>query len=249
MQVLVEDVTTCWAVANIAGPKARDVLAALEPDVDISSAAFPHMSARTGHICGLPARIARVSFTGELSYEIAVPWRDAGALWTALVEAGAPYGLTPFGVEALMTMRIEKGFLHVGSDTDGATLPQDIGFGGIMRKKTQDFVGRRSALRPDGLRTDRRSLVGLEVTDGNPAPLTTGAHVLPATTAVPQPGEGWVTSSTWSPTLEAPLALALVERGQDRMGDTVRVWDLGTWREARITGLCRYDPEGARLDA
>ena len=249
MQVLVEDVTTCWAVANIAGPKARDVLAALEPDIDISGAAFPHMSARTGHICGLPVRIARVSFTGELSYEIAVPWRDAGALWTALVEAGAPYGLTPFGVEALMTMRIEKGFLHVGSDTDGTTLPQDIGFGGIMRKKAQDFVGCRSALRPDGLRTDRRSLVGLEVTDGNPAPLTTGAHVLPATAAAPQPGEGWVTSSTWSPTLEAPLALALVERGQDRMGDTVRVWDLGTWREARITGLCRYDPEGARLDA
>ncbi len=249
MQVLVEDVTTCWAVANIAGPKARDVLAALEPDIDISSTAFPHMSARTGHVCGLPARIARVSFTGELSYEIAVPWRDAGTLWSALVEAGASHGLTPFGVEALMTMRIEKGFLHVGSDTDGTTLPQDIGFGGIMEKKKVDFVGRRSALRPDGQRTDRRSLVGLEVADGNPAPLVAGAHVLPADTVAPQPSQGWVTSSTWSPTLEASLALALVERGQDRMGEHVRIWDLGTWREARITSLCQLDPEGARLDA
>jgi sarcosine oxidase, subunit alpha len=249
MQVLVEDVTTCWAVANIAGPKARDVLAALEPDIDISSTAFPHMSARTGHVCGLPARIARVSFTGELSYEIAVPWRDAGRLWTALVEAGAPHGMTPFGVEALMTMRIEKGFLHVGSDTDGTTLPQDIGFGGIMQKKKQDFVGRRSALRPDGMRGDRRSLVGLEITDGKSVPLATGAHVLPATATGEQPSQGWVTSSTWSPTLNAPLAFALIERGQERMGETVRVWDLGTWREARITGLCRHDPEGARLDA
>ena len=249
MQVLVEDVTPCWAVANIAGPKARDVLAALEPDMDISSTAFPHMSARTGHVCGLPARIARVSFTGELSYEIAVPWRDAGTLWSVLVEAGAPHGLTPFGVEALMTMRIEKGFLHVGSDTDSTTLPQDIGFSGIMEKKKADFVGRRSALRPDGQRADRRSLVGLEVADGNPAPLVAGAHVLPADTIAPQPSQGWVTSSTWSPTLEASLALALVERGQDRMGERVRIWDLGTWREARITSLCQLDPEGARLDA
>ncbi|WBX82350.1 sarcosine oxidase subunit alpha family protein [Sphingosinicella microcystinivorans] len=249
MRVLVEDVTTCRAVANIAGPKARHVLAALEPDIDISGDAFPHMSARAGRICGIPTQVARVSFTGELSYEIAVPWRDAERLWTALVEAGAPHGLTPFGVEALMTMRIEKGFLHVGSDTDGTTLPQDIGFGGIMRKKTQDFVGRRSALRPDGLRGDRRSLVGLEVTDGNPAPLVAGAHVLPEMAAAPKPSEGWVTSSAWSPTLEAPLALALVARGQDRIGESVRVWDLGAWREARITGLCRYDPEGARLDA
>jgi sarcosine oxidase, subunit alpha len=146
-------------------------------------------------------------------------------------------------------MRIEKGFLHVGSDTDGTTLPQDIGFGGIMQKKNQDFVGRRSALRPDGMRGDRRSLVGLEITDGKSVPLATGAHVLPATATGEQPSQGWVTSSTWSPTLNAPLAFALIERGQERMGETVRVWDLGTWREARITGLCRHDPEGARLDA
>ncbi|MBB4632853.1 sarcosine oxidase subunit alpha family protein [Sphingosinicella soli] len=249
MQVLVEDVTTCWAVANIAGPRARDILAALEPDMDISGAAFPHMTARSGHLAGIPTRIMRVSFSGELSYEIAVPWREAQRLWTLLVEAGKPHGLTPFGVETLMTLRIEKGFLHVGSDTDGTTLPQDVGFGGIMQKKKQDFVGRRSALRPDGMRDDRRSLVGLEVTDGKPAPLVVGAHVFPETPAPSQPSQGWVTSSTWSPTLETPLALALVERGQERMGERVRILDLGQWREARITALCRLDPEGARLDA
>lgn len=248
MRVLVEDVSSCWAVANIAGPQARHVLAALSPGFDISGSAFGHMRALTGHVCGIPARVARVSFTGELSYEIAVPRRLAERLWAALTRAGAAYGLTPFGVEALMTMRIEKGFLHIGSDTDGTTLPQDIGFGGIMAKKTDDFVGRRSAHRPDGLRADRRSLVGLEVTDGNPAPLVTGAHVLPAGTVIPVPGQGWVTSSTWSPTLDAPLAMALVERGQERMGESVRIWDLGSWREARITSLCRFDLEGARLN-
>lgn len=248
MRVLVEDVTACWAVANIAGPKARDLLRGLATDIDPSGDAFPHMTAHIGHIGGVPARLARVSFTGELSYEIAVPWRRAGDVWNALVAAGASHGLTPFGVEALMTMRIEKGFLHVGADTDGTTLPQDIGFGEIMRKKTDDFVGRRSAHRPDGLRPDRRSLVGLETTDGIAAPLTIGAHILPAGTSQPRPSDGWVTSSAWSPTLGVPLALAMIERGQARMGETVRIWDLGNWREARIADLCRYDREGTRLD-
>jgi sarcosine oxidase subunit alpha len=249
LRVLVEDVTTCWAVANIVGPRARAVLERLDSDVDFSRAALPHMSARQGHISGIPARVARVSFTGEMSFEIAVPWREAAALWDVLTTAGASEGIAPFGVEALMTMRVEKGYLHLGADTDGTTLPQDIGLGEIMRKKPMDFVGRRSASRPDGLRDDRRSFVGLAVTDGNPAPLPIGAHVLPVGTTQPQPGQGWVTSSVWSPTLGAPLALAMVARGQARIGEDVRIWDLGAWREARIAPVCSYDPEGARLDA
>lgn len=248
MRVLVEDVTTCWAVANVVGPQARSVLQTLASDIDFSADAFAHMTAQRGYIGGIPARVARVSFTGELSYEIVVPWRCAGALWETLIAAGSSHGMVPFGVEALMTLRIEKGFLHIGADTDGTTLPQDIGLGAIMAKKTQDFVGRRSAYRPDGLRGDRRSFVGLEATDGNAAPLAIGAHILPAGTTQPQPGEGWVTSSTWSPTLGAPLALAMIERGEKRIGESVRVWDLGAWREARITRACRYDPQGTRLD-
>ena len=248
MRVLVEDVTTCWAVANVVGPQTRSVLDTLASDIDFSADAFAHMTAQRGYIGGIPARVARVSFTGELSYEIAVPWRCAGALWETLIAAGSSHGIVPFGVEALMTLRIEKGFLHIGADTDGTTLPQDIGLGAIMAKKTQDFVGRRSAHRPDGLRGDRRSFVGLEATDGNAAPLAIGAHILPAGTTQPQPGEGWVTSSTWSPTLGAPLALAMIERGEKRIGENVRVWDLGAWREARITRACRYDPQGTRLD-
>lgn len=248
LRVLVEDVTACWAVANLVGPRSRAVLERLAGDMDVSREAFPHMSARSGVVAGIPARIARVSFTGELSFEIAVPWRSAATLWDALTIAGVPEGIAPFGVEALMTMRVEKGYLHLGADTDGTTLPQDIGFGELVRKKPMDFVGRRSALRPDGLRDDRRSFVGLAITDGNPAPLPIGAHVLPAGTTRVQPGDGWVTSSIWSPTLGRPLALAMVARGQARMGEAVRIWDLGAWREARITSVRSYDPEGARLD-
>ena len=249
LRVLVEDVTTCWAVANIVGPDSRGLLASLVQDIDLSRQAFPHMSMRPGRVCGIPARLARVSFTGELSYEIAVPWRQGERLWLALAEAGQAHGLTPFGVEALMTLRIEKGFLHVGVDTDGTTLPQDIGFERILRNKPQDFIGQRSALRSDGQRADRRNLVGLEVIDGKATPLAVGAHILPMDAVQPQPSQGWVTSSTWSPSLGAPIALAMLERGRARMGESVRIWDLGIAREARVTDTCRLDPTGVRLDA
>jgi len=248
LRVMTEDVTTCWAVANVAGPKARVLLQSLESDIDFSAGAFPHMHHRAGHILGIRARVARVSFSGELSYEIAVPWNDAAALWAKLVEAGAPFGITPFGIETLMTMRIEKGFLHVGSDTDGATQPQDVGMAGVIAKKKSDFVGRRSTARPDALRDDRRQLVGLEVADGKATPLTTGAHIVTPGEEDRIGSDGWVTSSAWSPTLKTPVALALVKRGDTRMGETVRICDLGSWREARIVAPCRYDPQGARLD-
>jgi sarcosine oxidase subunit alpha len=247
LRVLVSDVTTAWAVMNVAGPRARDVLAAVGTGIDLAPAAFPHMSLRMGHVGGIPARVQRVSFTGELSYEIAVPWGHGAALWNALIAAGEPHGITPFGVEALMVMRVEKGFLHVGSDTDGTTLPQDIGFGGIAAKKVSDFVGRRSTQRPDGLRTDRRQLVGLEVTDGR-GMLNAGAHVLTAGATEARGTEGWVTSSVHSPTLGRPLAMALVKRGHSRMGEPVRIWDLGVWRVARIVDQRFFDPLGERLD-
>jgi sarcosine oxidase, subunit alpha len=247
LQVLALDVTTGWAVMNVAGPRARAVLAAVGTDIDLSSEAFPHMSYREGRVCGVPARVQRVSFSGELSYEIAVPWGYGAALWDALMRAGAEHRITPFGVEALMVMRVEKGFLHVGSDTDGTTLPQDVGFGAIAAKKQGDFVGRRSTQRPDGLRADRRQLVGLEVTDGK-GPINAGAHILPPVTATPRGTDGWVTSAVMSPTLDRPLAMALVRQGTARMGESVTLWDMDNERRARIVDPRFYDPEGARLD-
>jgi sarcosine oxidase subunit alpha len=246
LRVMVENVTTGWAVMNIAGPHARRVLAAVGTDVDLSVEAFPHMSYREGRVGGVPSRIQRVSFTGELSYEVAVPWGYGAALWDALMRAGQPYGIVPFGLESLMVMRVEKGFLHVGSDTDGTTYPQDIGFAAAVAKKPDDFLGRRSIMRADGLRKDRRQLVGLEVVGGGGV-LQIGSHVLPEAAAPGQQTQGWVTSSVDSPTLKRPLAMALIERGSERMGEIVRVWDLGRTRLARIADPRFFDAAGERL--
>ncbi|MCP3732723.1 sarcosine oxidase subunit alpha family protein [Sphingomonas sp. MG17] len=246
LRVLVQDVTTCWAVLTVAGPKARDVLQTLEGTIDWSASAFPHMQHRAGLIAGMNARVARVSFSGELSYEVSVPWRQADRLGERLTAAGAVHGLTPFGIEALMTMRIEKGFLHVGSETDGTTQPQDVGFAAVLANKKSDFVGRRSTRRPDSLRGDRRQLVGVAV-DG-PLPVEPGAHVVTPGREDAIGSEGWITSSAWSPTIGAPVALAMVNGGAARMGETVKIWDLGTWRKGRIVPPCRYDPDGSRLN-
>jgi sarcosine oxidase subunit alpha len=245
LAVASENVTQGWAVMNVAGPNARTILQALDTDIDLSADAFPHLAHREGMLEGVPCRIQRVSFTGELSFEVAVPTRYAAALHARLLEAGAPYGITPFGVEALMVLRTEKGFLHLGSDTDGMTLPQDIGFGGPVTTKKVDFVGRRSCLRPDAQRPDRRQFVGLESLDGRLLPV--GAHVLAPGEAAPGRSQGWVTSSVHSPTLGRPHALAMIEAGQSRMGEAVEVWDLGTSHRARIVDPCAFDPDGVRM--
>lgn len=247
LRVLIENVTTAWAVINIAGPKARAVLQGVGTEIDLSPDCFPHMAYREGRVGGVAARVQRVSFSGELSYEVSVPWGYGRALWDAMMKVGAPHAISPFGVEALMTLRIEKGFLHVGSDTDGTTMPQDVGFGAAVGKKPDDFVGRRSTTTPEGLRPDRRQLVGLEVLDGG-GRFETGAHVLAAQTNDIGATQGWVTSSIQSPTLGRPLAMALIERGEARKGEVVRVWDFGKTRPARIVDPRFYDPAGERLN-
>jgi sarcosine oxidase subunit alpha len=247
LRVRVANITTAWAVINIAGPRARDVLAAIGIDIDLASAAFPHMSYRMGDIGSVPTRVIRARFSGELSYEVAAPWGFGGAFWTGATRVGQAYGVTPFGIEALTVMRIEKGFLHVGADTDGTTLPQDIGFGPLIEKKSDDFVGRRSTMRPDGLREDRRQLVGVEVTGNGPAPAA-DAHLLPADAVESRGTIGWVASSAMSPILNRPIAMALVSAGQSRIGENIRIWDMGTWRSARICDRRFYDPAGQRLD-
>jgi sarcosine oxidase subunit alpha len=246
LAVATEEVTQGWAVMNVAGPNARTILQSLETDIDLSADAFPHLAHREGRIEGVPCRIQRVSFSGELSFEVAVPTRYGPALHARLMAAGAPFGITPFGIEALMVLRTEKGFLHVGSDTDGMTLPQDIGFGGPVTAKKTDFVGRRSCLRLDGQRADRRQFVGLESLDGRLLPV--GGHVLKPDEAAPARSQGWVTSSVHSPALGRPHALGMIEAGRARMGEEVQVWDLGTGYRARIVDPCAFDPYGVRMN-
>ncbi|HEY1075556.1 MAG TPA: 2Fe-2S iron-sulfur cluster-binding protein [Fontimonas sp.] len=251
LDVIVEPVTTQWAVTMVAGPQARRLLQRLGCDIDLSAAAFPHMAAREGRIGAMPVRIMRVSFTGELSYEVSVPWRHGAAFWQRLLEEGKDLGVTPFGIEALMIMRTEKGYLHVGSETDGSTMPQDIGFQDIIARKTEDFVGRRSTMTPEGLRADRMQLVGLQSLNEREV-LPIGAHIVGAAFKhVPGHSQGWVTSSFYSPSLDRPVALALVARGRARLGETVKVYDArhGGCLAARIVEQVAYDPSGERINA
>ncbi|HVT35542.1 MAG TPA: glycine cleavage T C-terminal barrel domain-containing protein, partial [Nevskiaceae bacterium] len=245
LKVAVEPVTTQWSVMMVAGPQARTLLQRLGSDMDLSAEAFPHMTARHGTLAGMPLRIMRVSFTGELSYEVSVPWRHGAALWQRLLEAGHDLGVVPFGIEALMVMRIEKGFLHVGTETDGATMPQDIGFGEIIARKADDFAGRRSTMTPEGRRADRRQLVGLAPADGKTL-LPVGGHLRGNGAARSQ---GWVTSSVMSPTLGRPVAMALLENGRARLKETIEVYDAlsASAIAAVVVETAAYDPTGARL--
>ncbi len=243
LQVLVTNVTTQWATFMLSGPRARAVLAHLPGDIDCGREAFPHMQFRSGELCGAPARILRASFTGELSFEISVPAAYGQSLWEALMNAGAAQGITPFGIESLMVLRTEKGYLHVGSDTDGNTMPQDLGWGGAMAKKATDFVGRRSLALEVGQDPDRLQFTGIELLDET-ATTVSGAHVL---TADGRGSAGYVTSACFSPSLGRTVALGIVAGARARLGETVSVYYEGQTQPARLVAPCQLDPEGARL--
>jgi len=244
LDVAIEDVTAAWATFAVTGPRARAIVARLETDLPVADPGFGHMRIAEGILLGVPARVARVSYTGETGFEISVPAGAAEALWRHLLELGAPEGLAPFGLEALMVLRMEKGYILIGVDTDGNTEPQDLGMAAPLRTRTVDFVGRRSLMRPDSRRADRLELVGLAV-EGE-APVPPGAHVIG-----PGPkGErsvGHVSSSAFSPTLGQPIALAMVEGGRARQGATVAAMSEGRRFQARIVAPTFVDPEGARL--
>jgi sarcosine oxidase subunit alpha len=249
LKVHMTSVTEHWATATLAGPKARDLLAELCSDIDLGPEAFPFMTWREGTVAGLGARVFRVSFTGELSFEINVAARHGMALWTALATAGEKYGITPFGTEAMHVLRAEKGYIIVGQETDGTVTPGDLGMDWILSKK-KDFIGRRSFSRPDTARGDRKQLVGLLAEDGAQV-LPEGAHIVAERRAGP-PMEtiGHVTSSYRSATLGRSIALALIENGRARHGDMVHVplplENRGL--AAQITAPVFHDPEGSRLD-
>jgi sarcosine oxidase subunit alpha len=248
LKVHVTNVTAAWGVILVSGPRSRELFQRVGTDIDVSAAAFLHMSYREGTVAGVPARVHRVSFTGEVSYEIAVPTGFIPDLWDLFMGQGSDFELTPFGLESLMVMRTEKGYIHVGSDTDGTSVPDDVGFGAMVRNKPTDFVGKRSLMRPEMTRPDRLQLVGLKSLQGNVLPV--GGHLLSAhIKSVPAATEGHVTSSHWSPTLNQPVALGLLKRGRARMGEQVNVYANGQWLAAEVVAPRFYDPEGERLNA
>ena len=245
-KVFVTPVTEQWAQFAIAGPKARAVLAKLSPSFDISNAAMAHMSFVEGHLGPYPVRVFRISFSGELSYEVATPSNLGRGLWNALVEAGTEFGLEPYGTEALHVLRAEKGYIVVGDETDGTTTPIDVGLDGLVSKKKSDFIGKRSLEQPYLKSPDRKQLVGL-LTEDPADVLPDGAYAVKIVKDKP-PMEmiGQVTSTYHSPTLGRSIAMALIMNGRARMGETISFPLEGKVVRAKITDPVFYDKEGSR---
>jgi sarcosine oxidase subunit alpha len=245
LDVIAAPVTQSWGVLTLSGPLSRAVLREAGADFDLGPEAFAHMQLREGTVAGLPARVARVSFTGEVSFEISVAGDATPLLWRRLLEAGAPHGLQPVGVEAWMHLRTEKGFIHVGADTDGATTALDVGWGHVL-KRQGDFIGRRSLTRDADQQGDRFQFVGLEALDGHNK-LPVGAHARKRGEG--GSSEGYVTSSVVSTVLGRPVALAMVRGGRARMGEVLDLHVGERVRPARVCAPGGYDPKGERLNA
>ncbi|MEO8685530.1 MAG: sarcosine oxidase subunit alpha, partial [Devosia sp.] len=249
LKVWLTSTTEQWSVIAINGPNARNLLAPLVEGIDLSEKAFPHMSVATGRICGVPTRLFRMSFTGERGYEVNVPARYGRAVWEKLIADGQAYGVTPYGTETMHVLRAEKGYIIVGQDTDGTLTPDDAGLGWAIGKAKPDFVGKRSLARPDMLKADRKQLVGLLTADPKVV-LEEGAQiVLDPNQSVPMKMVGHVTSSYWSVSLGRSIALAVIEGGNARMGETVHIPMPGVTLQAEITGTVFLDPENTRLSA
>lgn len=248
LNVWLTSTTEQYAVIALQGPNARKLLEPLVEGIDLSGEAFPHMAIREGTICGIPTRLFRVSFTGELGFEINVPTAYGRALWERLMAEGAQFGITPYGTETMHVLRAEKGFIIVGQDTDGTVTPYDAGLDWAVGKKKPDFVGKRSLVRPDIVAAGRKHLVGLLTEDPNIV-LEEGAQIVADPhQAIPMTMIGHVTSSYWSATLGRSIALALVADGQGKMGETIYVPMPDKTLKAKVSPMVLYDPEGARLN-
>ncbi|GAA0948834.1 2Fe-2S iron-sulfur cluster-binding protein [Pseudonocardia zijingensis] len=249
LRVHLTSVTEQWATFPVVGPRSRDVIAAVFPEVDVSKAAFPFMTWRDTRFGDVPVRIARVSFSGELAYEVNVDGWHAGAVWDRLIEAGEPYGITPYGTETMHVLRAEKAYPIVGQDTDGTVTPQDLGMSWVVSKKKADFVGKRSFSRGENRNPQRKQLVGLLPVDRTVL-LPEGSQVVEHDRLPdpPVPMLGHVTSSYRSAALERTFALALVRAGRERIGDTLHVPVGDALVPVQVTEPVLVDPEGARRD-
>ncbi|WP_095589026.1 sarcosine oxidase subunit alpha family protein [Actibacterium ureilyticum] len=245
-QVYVANLTEQYAQIAVVGPKARALLENLG-GMDVSAEALPFMGWADGTLAGHPVRIYRISFSGELSYEIAVPAGQGRALWDTLLAVGTQFGIMPYGTEALHVMRAEKGFIMIGDETDGTIIPQDLGLDWAISKKKDDYLGKRGQARSHMTDPDRWKLVGLETLDGGVLP--DGAYaVAPGSNANGQrKTQGRVTSTYYSPTLGRGIAMGLVHKGPDRMGEELEFARTdGTMMRARIVDPVFYDKDGEK---
>jgi sarcosine oxidase, subunit alpha len=248
LRVYCTSVTEQWAAIAVVGPRARDVLRAAGTDIDLGNDAFPHLAFKEGAVAGVPARVFRISFSGELAYEVNVPWGCGAALWEALWAAGQPFGITAYGTESMHVLRAEKGYIIVGQETDGTVTPHDLGMDWIVGKTKKDFIGKRGMARSDLQAADRKQLVGL-LTEDPAEVLGEGAQIV-ATAEVgrpPVPMIGHVTSSYLSPNVGRSIAMALVRGGHERHGQAVHVPMPGKVIATTVTKPLFFEPDGARL--
>jgi sarcosine oxidase subunit alpha len=249
LRVWLTSTTEQWAVIAVQGPRARDVLAPLVNDIDLGREAFPHMAMREGHIAGIEARIFRVSFTGELGFEVNVPAGHGADVIARIAKRAFALGGCVYGTEAMHVLRAEKGFIIVGQETDGTVTPDDLGLGWAIGKKKRDFVGKRSLARPDMRVAQRPQLVGLLTRDRKTL-LDEGAQLV--SSADPPPGTpalGHVTSSYKSAALDRSIALGLLAGGRSRHGELIFATTNAGTVQVEVVAPNFYDPQGARLDA
>lgn len=246
-EVYCTSVTEEWAVLSINGPKSRELLAELT-DIDLDAEAFPFMSMREGHVAGVPARVYRISFTGELAYEVNVPAAYGKYVWETVMAHGEKYDICPYGTESMHVLRAEKGFIIVGQDTDGTLTPFDANHSWAVAKK-KDCIGKRSWSRSDTAREGRKQLVGLLTVDPNEV-LMEGAHVVEE--VLPKPPMkmlGHVTSSYMSPNVDGgrSIAMAVIKDGFKRHGDTLQVATMdGRSIDVKVVEPIFFDKAGER---
>ncbi|WP_043610720.1 sarcosine oxidase subunit alpha [Ensifer sp. ZNC0028] len=247
LKVWLTSTTEQWAVIAVQGPKAREIIAPLVEGIDLSNEAFPHMSVAEGKICGVPTRLFRMSFTGELGFEVNVPADYGQAVWEAIWARAEPMGACAYGTETMHVLRAEKGYIIVGQDTDGTLTPDDAGLSWAVSKKKPDFVGIRGLKRPDLVKDGRKQLVGLLTKDPKVV-LEEGAQIV-ADPNQPKPMTmlGHVTSSYWSENCGRSIALAMVAGGRARLGQTLYVPMTDRTIAVEVSDMVFFDKEGGRL--
>ncbi len=243
-------VTEQWAQMAVAGPKTRATLQKLVDKLTLNDETVPYLAAKDITIMGgIEARLFRISFSGEHAYELAVPADFGNAVARAIMQAGAEFGIVPYGVEALSMMRIEKG--HVaGGELNGTTTARDLGLGKMMSSK-KDYIGRAMSTRAGMVDPARQSVVGIKPIDRS-MKMRSGGHLLKQSDAPSmQADQGYICSVAWSPMLNMWLGLALLSNGSTRLGEIVKVFDglRGHHYLAEICDPVHFDPKNARLHA
>ncbi len=246
LDVRLTSLTDHFSTIAVVGPNSRRLLQKVGCDIDLSRAEFPFMSVRNAELAGQSVQLFRVSFSGELAFEINIDSRFALSMWRKLMDAGREFDITPYGTETMHVLRAEKGFVIIGQDTDGSVTPGDAGLSWLL-SKDKDFLGKRSLARPDTTRADRKQLVGLRSEDGATVVPEGSQLVVDAEVAAPVPMCGHVTSAYYSACLGHPIALAVVEGGRKRIGETlIAVSATGEQTSVSIVSPVFYDAKGDR---